>query len=255
MAKRRPAQLELAFGGGPAQLASRHQFLLEGAWVEYTLKRSRRRRSITLTIDENGLRVGAPWRAPQQRIDSLLDSHARWIARKLKEWHARRPPQFTWEAGATVMAMGEPLTLAVSDSSAATRREGNRLCLYIGNGTDDPALIARTVIEWLRNTAQDWFEQRAAYFARVLAVRTPSVRLSNARTRWGTCHPDGRVLLNWRLIQAPPALIDYVVVHELAHLREPNHSPRFWRWVASVLPDYEERRHTLRRESHRYLLA
>ena len=153
------------------------------------------------------------------------------------------------------MAMGEPLTLAVSAGSAATRREGARLYLYMGGGTEDSTLLAKAVTEWLQHTAQGWFEQRAAHFAQVLAVRTPTVRLSNARTRWGTCHPDGRVLLNWRLIQAPPALIDYVVVHELAHLREPNHSPRFWRWVASVLPDYEERRHTLRRESHRYLLA
>mgnify|MGYP001201134009 CR=1 FL=1 len=78
---------------------------------------------------------------------------------------------------------------------------------------------------------------------------------SNAKARWGTCHPDGRVHLSWRLIQTPPALIDYVVVHELAHLREPNHSPRFWNWVARVMPDYKERRQALRLEGHRYLLA
>ena len=253
MARRKPAQLDFAFGGTPAPLASRQQFLLDGAWVEYTLKRSRRRRSITLTIDEDGLRVGAPWRASQQHVDKLLDSHARWIARKLAEWRARRPPPFTWQAGAMVMAMGEPLTLAVSSGSNATQRDGSRL--YVCAGADDPAALARQVVAWLRSTAQDWFEQRAAHFAQVLAVRIPTIRLSNARTRWGTCHPDGRVLLNWRLIQAPPALIDYVVVHELAHLREPNHSPRFWRWVAGVLPDYAERRQRLRRESYRYLLA
>ena len=253
MARRKFSQLELAFGGGPAQVASRHQFMLDGGCVDYTLKRSRRRRSITLTIDEDGLRVGAPWRASRQRIDALLEAHARWIARKLAEWSARRPPPFRWQAGATVMAMGEPLTLVVSSGGDATQRDGSRL--HVCAMPDDPAAVARQVVAWLRGTAQGWFEQRAAHFAQVLAVRTPTIRLSNARTRWGTCHPDGRVLLNWRLIQAPPALIDYVVVHELAHLREPNHSPRFWRWVAGVLPDYAERRLRLRRESHRYLLA
>jgi predicted metal-dependent hydrolase len=254
MARRKPSQLELLFRSAPAQIASRHQFMLDGKWVDYTLKRSRRRRTITLTIDEDGLRIGAPWRVSQQRVDTLLESHARWIARKLAEWRARRPPPFTWQAGATVMALGEPLTLAVRSAGAATEREGGRLyvCAVVAG---DPDTLAQQVIAWLRVTAQDWFEQRAAHFARVLEVRMPAVRLSNARTRWGTCHPDGRVLLNWRLIQAPPALIDYVVVHELAHLREPNHSPRFWRWVASVLPDYQERRRTLRRESHHYLLA
>jgi predicted metal-dependent hydrolase len=83
----------------------------------------------------------------------------------------------------------------------------------------------------------------------------PAIRLSNARTRWGTCHVDGRIRLNWRLIQVPPALIDYVVVHELAHLREPNHSSRFWSQVGSVLPDYKERRLALRRDAHRYLVV
>lgn len=253
MARRKLSRLQLLFGSAPAQVASRHQFELDGNRVEYTLKRSSRRRTITLTIDEDGLRVGAPWRASQQRVDALLDSHARWIARKLAEWEARRPPPFIWQAGATVMAMGEPLTLVITPAGDATRREGSRL--YVCAGADDPDTLAQQVVAWLRGAAQGWFEQRAAHFARVLEVRTPTIRLSNARTRWGTCHPDGRVLLNWRLIQAPPALIDYVVVHELAHLREANHSPRFWQWVARVLPDYEERRQTLRRESHRYLLS
>ena len=253
MSRRKYSQLELLFGSAPAQVASRHRFMLGGTWIEYTLKRSRRRRTITLTIDEDGLRVGAPWRASGQRVETLLASHARWIARKLAEWRARRPPPFVWQAGATVMAMGEPLTLAVGAAGDATRRDGSRL--YVGAGADDPDTLAQQVVAWLRGTAQSWFEQRAAHFARAFEVRTPTIRLSSARTRWGTCHPEGRVLLNWRLIQAPPALIDDVVVHELAHLREPNHSPRFWRWVASVLPDYEERRQTLRRDSHRYLLA
>ena len=117
MARRKRSQLEMLFGSAPAQIASRHHFMLDGNRVEYTLKRSRRRRTITLTIDEDGLRVGAPWRASLQRVDALLDSHARWIARKLAEWRARRPPPFTWQAGATVMAMGEPLTLVIGSAA------------------------------------------------------------------------------------------------------------------------------------------
>ena len=245
--------LDFLRGGAPVHAASRHQFVLEGALIDYTLKRSRRRRSITLTIDENGLRVGAPWRASQTRIETLLVTHARWIARKLAEWQARRPPPFTWQAGSTVMALGEPLTLAVDPAGKTTVRCGGEL--RVGAKNDDPEALARHVAAWLRETAQCWFEQRATHYAQVLGVRTPVILLSNARTRWGTCHPDGRVHLNWRLIQAPAVLIDYVVVHELAHLREPNHSPRFWGWVAGVLPDYQERRRSLRRDAHRYLLA
>ena len=87
-----------------------------------------------------------------------------------------------------------------------------------------------------------------------LAVAPPTLRLSNARTRWGSCHASGRILLNWRLIQMPARLIDYVVVHELAHLREMNHSPRFWAVVAREIPDHTARRHEIRRDAHRYIV-
>ena len=253
MARRKPSLLDWIAGSLPERSVSRERFAIDGVSIEYTLKRSRRRRSITLTIDESGLRVGAPWRASQSRVDTVLATHARWIARKLAEWRARRPPPCTWQAGATVMALGEPLTLIVDADITVTTRQGNRLC--VSAGADDPARLEELVTVWLRDMAQGWFEQRAAHFARVLDVRVHSIRLSNARTRWGTCHPDGRVHLNWRLIQAPPALVDYVVVHELAHLREPNHSARFWTWVAGVLPDYKERRQALRRDACPYLLA
>lgn len=251
MARRKPPQLEFAPGIAPAPVATRHQFHRDGQSIEYTLKRSTRRRTITFTVDEDGLRVGAPWRASQQRIESLLATHARWIIRKLAQWQARRLPPFIWQTGAAVMVLGEPLTLAPAHS--ATGRDGYRLC--VAADMQDPGALAASVIAWLRITALDWFEQRAAHYASVLDVQVRAIRLSNAKTRWGTCHPDGRIHLNWRLIQMPPALVDYVVVHELAHLREPNHSRRFWRWVSSVLPDYEQRRRALRREGRQYLLA
>ncbi len=252
MAARKLSLLEL-MGGAPVQPISRHGFMLDDSAIEYTLKRSRRRRSISLTVDEDGLRVGAPWRASQARIDNLLHTHAQWIARKLAEWRARRAPPLSWQPGATLMVLGEPLTLTIAAVGEPTRSDGCRL--HVGIDTQDPALLARQVMAWLRATAQAWFEQRTAHFAHELAVRMPTVRLSAARTRWGSCHSDGRIRLNWRLIQAPPALIDYVVVHEVAHLLEPNHSPRFWSRVQSVMPDYKVRRLALRRDGHRYLMA
>ena len=253
MGRRSPSLLDWIRGAPPARTVSREQCSVDGRTIDYTLKRSRRRRSITLTVDEEGLRVGAPWRAPQSRIDALLVAHAHWIVRKLAEWASRRPPPFIWQAGATVMLMGHPLTLVTDAAVAATTQED--ALLKVNAGAVDSARIAQLVTAWLRGSAQTTFEQRAAHFAPILGVRVPTILLSNARTRWGTCHPDGRVHLNWRLIQMPSALIDYVVVHELAHLREPNHSPHFWAWVARVLPDFKERRLALRRDGHRYLLA
>jgi predicted metal-dependent hydrolase len=245
-------QLPLLLDQAPAQLTNRHCHRLAGQSIEYTLNRSARRRSITLTIDEQGLRVGAPWRASQRRIESVLTEHARWIVRKLAEWRARRPQPFAWAAGARVMVLGEAFALAPDPAHPAIARSGDTL--QVPAGHDDADRLAHAVLDWLRATAYDWFELRVGHFAPILKVDIPLIRLSNARTRWGTCHPHGRVHLNWRLIQMPPALIDYVVVHELAHLHEPNHSPRFWRRVEAVLPDHAQRRRTLRCEAHRYLL-
>jgi predicted metal-dependent hydrolase len=97
---------------------------------------------------------------------------------------------------------------------------------------------------------------RVHHFRQTLDVTAdPTVHLSNARTRWGSCHASGRVHLNWRLVQMPLHLIDYVVAHEVAHLLEMNHSQRFWRTVARMVPDYAARRRELRSDSHRYLFV
>jgi predicted metal-dependent hydrolase len=124
----------------------------------------------------------------------------------------------------------------------------------VAAASDDTAGLCSQVIAWLKAAAQERFEQRAQHYCARLNIRVPTIRLSDAKTRWGACHPAGRVHLHWKLVQMPPMIVDYVVVHELAHLIEPNHSRRFWRWVASVLPDYRERRRLLRWEAHRYLL-
>lgn len=232
---------------------SREQVVVAGTTLNYTLKRSRRRRSITLTVDENGLRIGAPWRASAPRIESVIESHAQWITKKLAEWQARRPPPFVWTSGAELMLLGEPLVLQHDFSAAATVCD--TMTLRVAVRDESAEELKRKAVEWLKVTAQRCFEERADSFSRVLDVRKPAIHLSSAKTRWGTCHPDGRVFINWRLVQAPLSLVDYVVVHELAHLREPNHSPRFWHWVAHVLPDYKERRRALRHDAHRYLIA
>ena len=252
MARPDPLQRSLLFDPAPARSAIRQSCRLAGQVCEYTLNRSARRRSITLTIAESGLRVGAPMRAPQHRIDTVLNEHADWIVRKLAEWAARRPPPFNWIAGDCLMLLGNALTLRFDATADAIGRENG--VLKVPAALAAPAVAATAVHQWLRATAQTWFTQRVAHFAPELRVKIPSLRLSNARTRWGTCHPHGRIHLNWRLIHMPPALIDYVVVHELAHLHEPNHSPRFWRRVAAVLPDHLQRRQLLRCEAHRYLL-
>ena len=246
-------QMPLAFDSPSRSAAEQHHYELAGQAVEYTLKRSARRRSISLTIDEQGLRVGAPLRAPLRRIEEALNAHAEWITRKLAVWRQRRPAPFTWSAGAQLMVLGDPLTLAPDSNHPFIAQLDGKLLLPVE--ADDAVTMARITREWLRERAKEHFSRRVAHFAPCLGVGLPVIRLSNARTRWGTCHPHGRIHLNWRLIHMPPALLDYVVVHELAHLHEPNHSPHFWRHVERILPDHLQRRRLLRTDAYRYLLS
>jgi len=222
--------------------------VLAGELVRYVIKRSARRRSISLRIDEEGLRVGAPVAATQRAIDNVLRTHAQWIVEKLAEWQQRHTPAPRWTDGDILMLRGKPVTLRLVGSAPALRLMGDSLIA--------PATIeaSSSVIAWLREQALSYFSDRTAHFCGELALDVPHVHLSDAKTRWGSCHIAGRIHLNWRLIQMPLRLVDYVIAHEVAHLKEMNHSVRFWRVVSTLLADYAVRRKEIRREGHRYLV-
>lgn len=227
---------------------TRERVTLGGESVDYALRRSHRRRSIALLIDDRGLRVAAPHGAGADAIEGMLKKHETWVLRKLRERLAQRGPSLQWVTGEAIMFLGTPLTLDIVPGAGQPAVHEDRLMA----GADLPALAER-VGAWLKSEALACFRTRVAHFHPLLGVGAPEVRLSNARTRWGSCHASGRVSLNWRLVQIPLRLIDYVVVHELAHLREMNHSHRFWTIVYEMLPDYAARRKELLTESGAYL--
>ena len=139
--------LSLLFDRPSAQDADRYVVQLGGQPVEYRLRRGARRRNITLTIDDRGLRVGAPLRASQRRIESVLNQHAGWIIKRLAEWNKRRPAPFVWTAGSQLMFLGQALTLALDPLRADPIHSGDKLWLP---GHADAKALARTTIEWLQ---------------------------------------------------------------------------------------------------------
>lgn len=246
------AQLELPFAPVALNPVRTSAMVLNGRPVEYVLHRSRGRRRISLSIDERGLRVGAPLRASLREIESVLQHHARWVLQKLDFWRERRVPARRWESGETLYHLGLPLKLDIAPGARAVSLLPG--LLRVAAPDVAPVTVAALVRLWLREQALTHFQQRIGHLRVPLQAEVATVRLSNARSRWGSCHVSGRISLNWRLIHMPQHLIDYVVVHELAHLREMNHSPRFWAVVSSVIPDYAARRREIRREAHRYIL-
>ena len=248
------AQLELPFAPVAMSPVVTTSTLLDGQAIHYILHRSHGRRRISLSVDERGLRVGAPQRASLREIETVLRDHARWVIRKLREWHDKRAPSRRWVSGETVAYLGSPLKIEVSLGASEVILTPAQLLIRAPDTT--AAAVEALTTHWLRAQAIEHFHQRIAHYRShvILEPAGVTLRLSNARGRWGSCHVSGRISLSWRLIHFPQRLIDYVVVHELAHLREMNHSPRFWAVVGSVIPDYAARRREIRRESHRYLV-
>ncbi|MBK7673609.1 SprT family zinc-dependent metalloprotease [Accumulibacter sp.] len=207
--------------------------------VSYVLRRARRR-TIGLTIDHRGLRVGAPPRATLREVESLIRQHGEWVGRKLDEWRARRQPEpLRIVDGVQLPMLGRPLTirLALGGNRCVwnLQTSGQTLTLCLRS----PAEASRLLEKALRERARNLFIERLADHAPRLGVDPPPLSLSAARTRWGSCSRRSGIRLNWRLIHFPLPVIDYVVVHELAHLHEMNHSPRFWAIVSGACPNHQ----------------
>jgi len=244
--------------------ANRH-VLLAGLPVEYELRRGRRR-TIGFTVGPEGLTVNAPGWTPQAEIDAVLREKAGWITTRLA--HARErarrltAARIDWCAGAAVPYLGAALILAADpcaprqpkalgsialDPPAAGPDAGAPSILRLPLPPDAPPAQWRDTTEaWLTIQARRLFTSRLDHYAPQLNVHWQRLSLSSAQTRWGSASATGWIRLNWRLIHLSSSLVNYVVVHELAHLREMNHGPRFWALVEGVLPDYAARRANLR---------
>jgi predicted metal-dependent hydrolase len=216
------------------------EFLLaDGQAIAYTLKFSARRRTVSFMVDHRGLTVHAPRRVAQYEVESLLRAQSSWIVKKLAQW-ANRPAAIIWQDGARLRYLGQEIHLAVRQDvcSRAVEFDGLRLHVALPN-PEDHAVVQRKVVQWYARQCRPDFTRRLEILAAKLGVPVPPLYLSGARTQWGSCNVRGEIRLSWRLIQAPPHIIHYVAAHELAHLKEMNHSPAFWEWVQKLCPDYK----------------
>jgi len=226
--------------------------------VGYVLKRVRRR-TIGFIVGPEGLSVNAPKWVGIGEIEAGLREKGAWILRKLREQQERgqrlAEAKVDWRDGTTIPFLGETVivvldaraTGAVLNTDAEALPGVPRLALHVGLPQHAAAEQIRDAVQsWLQRQARRVFEERIRHFAAQLGVTCTRLSLSSAQTRWGSASADGSIRLNWRLIHFALSSIDYVVAHELAHLRHMDHSPRFWDVVRSVVPDYEQLRGTLK---------
>jgi len=232
-------------GGGTSGGTARRVVLASGAVLHYRFVRARRR-TIGIVVRRGQVEARAPRHVARAEVEAFIRHKERWIAKRLTESLPEQPP-FGWTEGEALPVLGHPARLTAATGACTVRLADGRLEL-------PPAAPARwreLTVEWLRRTALELFRARVPHYAALLGAREPSLGLSNARTQWGSCRrirgEAGRVLLSWRLVHLPPYFTDYVVAHELAHLREHNHSSRFWAIVAQLFPDYLSARRELNR--------
>jgi predicted metal-dependent hydrolase len=219
-----------------------------GQAVAWQLRRARRR-TIGFSIDNDGLRISAPRWVTISEIERAIASKSAWILRKLDEWRAwverRANVVPVWRDGAGIDLLGRRLTLRLTGGSGEITVSDDLLVIGIPPQAD-PEWLREHVEDWLRVQAREVFGQRLPMFAQRLGRAPDRWALTSARTRWGSCTADGTIRLNWRLVHFHPDVIDYVIAHELAHLCEMNHGPRFWALVGRLYPGYEQARECLR---------
>ncbi|RYX93126.1 MAG: M48 family peptidase [Comamonadaceae bacterium] len=254
------------------------ELLLDGILVAYEFRRGKRR-TIGFSVGADGLTVSAPKWVPLYDIDKAVQEKSGWILKKLQETrerhHRLEAARIDWRDGTTIPFLGEQVVVVIDPRhafggvGAELKRHVVQAQLQPGADPQNPALpgvaqltlhvglpqnataaqIQDAVQAWLMRQAKRLFTERLDHFTPQLGVQWRKLSLSSAGTRWGSASADGSIRLNWRLIHFRQSVIDYVVVHELSHLRVMDHSPRFWDTVRAVMPDYAELRGQLKDEA------
>lgn len=213
--------------------------------VPVTLKRSARRRTLGLQVRSGAVTLYAPQTVTAPRLERFLLEKRGWMEGHLSRYAARPEAVLRVVDGAALPFLGETLTLRVSDGVRRPRREAEVLHL--------PAQDAERQMEaWTRAACVAPYRELVAQYARRVGAeeRLRRVSLSGAKTRWGSCNSRGDIRLHWKLSRAPLSVLHYVALHEAAHLRELNHSPRYWAHVTRVMPDWARQRDWLRVNGH-----
>ncbi len=216
--------------------------------MDFDVIRSRRKTIAVEITKEGGVLVRAPLKLARREVLAFVHRNRAWITRKLAQagvlQQGRTSRRFL--EGETFPFLGEQHRLRYVAGGEYLRKQNGEFLL----GADLSSRAADLFRTWYRARAREILGDRVEHFALRMGLTCRSVRITDARERWGSCNAAGSLNFAWRLVMAPPPVIDYVIVHELAHLVEMNHSRRFWDCVARVLPDHPARRKWLREHEH-----
>jgi predicted metal-dependent hydrolase len=222
--------------------------------VPYRIRRSDRARHARIDVSADGVEVVVPSRFPMRKVEPFVEEKRSWIERtlrRMRESELEHPPARLADGG-EVPYLGERLELDLRVEPGRVRphvaRRGQLLRVAVG--ATGRAAISDALERWYRRRAREEIAARLDAAVSRAGLRYTSLQIRAQRTRWASCSSSGAMSFNWRLLLAPPEIVDYVVEHEVAHLEVADHSERFWRLLASRSPDYRERERWLRRHGH-----
>ena len=229
--------------------------------IEFAVRRRRWRRTISLFVDpREGVYLRAPMRASIEELARLVREKAPWILKKQRGFRELKgfQPKREFVSGETFLYLGRRLILKVVQAAGkrgVSLLDGHLLVSLEEKFPESKRAekIRELLIGWYRWQAQSVFSERVQSYSEKTGIVPAGFRLGNANRRWGSCNGKGEICVTWQVVMAPMALVDYVIVHELCHLKHCNHSKRFWRLLGSIQPDYEKRRERLKREGPLYL--
>ena len=212
-----------------------------------------KRRTISLEINQYGsLTVRAPHHAPDKEIFSLVNSKKTWIIEKQSQAYQKMqeaPPKHFVE-GEQFLYLGKTYPLEIVDKQPVPLVLNGRFLLAAGKQANGMQVFEK----WYREQAARVIKPRTATLAAQNGFSYTTIRINGAKTRWGSCGPNGSLNFPWRLVMAPVEVVDYVIVHELVHLRIRNHSRRYWQSVKEIMPDYKQRLNWLHDNGHRLVI-
>jgi predicted metal-dependent hydrolase len=217
--------------------------------IPYLIRRSARRGTVSVAVEPSGRVVlTAPSATTVERLDRVVRQKARWIVeRARRRGQLPRPVEREFISGETVLYLGRSYRLRVAEArhGGPARLERGWLVVTVARGlggTDRAKAVRDSLVAWYRRHAGAQLRERATQSSERLRVRPLEVLIRDQQRRWGSCDASGALRFNWRIIQAPPPLVDYVVVHELVHMLHRHHTPQFWAALGRIIPDYETRR-------------
>jgi predicted metal-dependent hydrolase len=219
--------------------------------IQYAIRRTARRKTVAIVVDaEDGVVLAAPHDASLDRLDAVVRRKASWIVGAIRASSDRPPPPTSREfvSGESFLYAGRQHALrVVVDQPEGTSLDHGRLVVRLpASESKHPETVRDQLVEWYRARADERLRDLVAVWSERIGLHPTRVVIASQQRRWGSCSPSGQLRLNWRIVGASKRLVEYVIAHELMHLRHPDHTPAFWRALARVMPDSDARRSQLR---------